>query len=67
MKGTPRGTLVGAGLKRGDTAFTTDFGTMLGLMSGRITAAEALAKGLLEAKGDIGALSHFPELFHVRG
>ena len=67
VKGTARGTLVGAGLNGCDTRFTTDFETALGLMSGQILAAEALAKGLLEAQGDVSALAHFPELFDVKG
>jgi DNA-binding HxlR family transcriptional regulator len=67
VRGTARGTTVSPEAAAADLTFSCGFETVLGLMSGRVSAEQALETELAGIDGDVAALAEFPEMFELRG
>jgi len=67
VRGTARGTRVTPGPADADLTFSCGFEAVLGLMSGRVSAEQALEKELAGIDGHVAALAEFPEMFELRG
>jgi len=65
VRGGPEGTTIAGGPASADVEITADFPTVLGLTVGRVNPSDALDRGLIQAEGDLTALSTFPQLFEA--
>jgi putative sterol carrier protein len=65
VRGGPDGTTIAAGPAPADVEITADFPTVLGLTVGLIDPSDALDRGVIQAEGDLNALSTLPQLFEA--
>ncbi len=65
VSGGRRGTAVRDGCGPADASLRTAPLPLLGLTSGRLDPADAIASGLVEVEGDVAALRDFPDLFDL--
>ena len=65
VAGGPRGTSVTLGRRPADLTITADPAAILGLMSGVFRPLDALGQTRIRARGDLTALSIFPQLFEM--